>query len=73
MEKLTRILFAVGAIILTPFVLIAHPGHGHENPLSPGHYVANPEHFIPLALTIGAVLLAASAYRTYVSKSRQNK
>ena len=73
MEKLTRILFAVGAIILTPVVLIAHPGHGHENPLSPGHYVANPEHFIPLALTIGAVLFAVSAYRMYVSKSKQNK
>jgi hypothetical protein len=73
MEKLTRILFAAGAMLLSPVTLLAHPGHGHENPLSPGHYVTNPEHFIPLALTIGAVLFAVSAYRMYVSKSKQNK
>lgn len=73
MEKLTRILFAVGAMLFLPVALMAHPGHGHENPLSPGHYVVNPEHFIPLALTIGAVLFAVSAYRMYVSKSKQNK
>jgi hypothetical protein len=73
MEKLSRILFAVAAILVSPVALMAHPGHGHENPLSPGHFVANPEHFIPLALTVGAALLAVSAYHMYVSRSKQKK
>jgi hypothetical protein len=72
MEKLTRILLVVAAII-SPVALLAHPGHGHENPLSPGHYVANPEHFIPLALTVGAAVLAVSAYRMYLNRQKQNK
>jgi hypothetical protein len=73
MEKLTRILLVVAAIIISPVALLAHPGHGHENPLSPGHYVANPEHFIPLALTVGAAVLAVSAYRMYLNRQKQNK
>jgi len=73
MEKISRIVFSVVCILLTPFALLAHPGHGHESPLSPGHYVANPEHFLPLALTIGAVLIAVLAYRSYLSHSKQNK
>lgn len=36
---------------------IAHPGHGSQNPLSPGHYVSNPEHSIPLTLAIGAAVV----------------
>jgi hypothetical protein len=73
MEKISRIMFSIFCILLTPFALLAHPGHGHESPLSPGHYVANPEHFLPLALTIGAVLIAVLAYRSYMSHSKQNK
>ncbi len=73
MEKLARVAISIICILLTPFALLAHPGHGHENPLSPGHYVANPEHFLPLALTIGVVLIAALAYRSYMIRSRQNK
>jgi hypothetical protein len=73
MEKLTRILLIVVAIIISPVALLAHPGHGHENPLSPGHYVANPEHFIPLALTVGAAALTVSAYRMYLNRQKQNK
>lgn len=73
MEKIFRIVFSVFCILVTPFALLAHPGHGHESPLSPGHYVANPEHFLPLALTIGAVLIAVLAYRSYLSHSKQNK
>jgi len=73
MEKITRIMFSIFFILLTPLALLAHPGHGHENPLSPGHYVANPEHFLPLALTIGAVLIAVLVYRSYVTHSKQNK
>lgn len=73
MEKITKVAIAVICILLTPFGLFAHPGHGHESPLSPGHYVANPEHFLPLALSIGAVLIAALAYQFYLSHSKQKK
>lgn len=73
MEKIARIATGVICILLTPVLLLAHPGHGHENPLSPGHYIANPEHFLPLALTIGAVLMAVFAYRSYLRQSKQNK
>jgi hypothetical protein len=50
-----------------PQVLLAHPGHGHENPLSPGHYVANPQHLIPLALSVAAVI-AFVGVRWYFKK-----
>lgn len=73
MKKIARVAIGIVFILLTPFALLAHPGHGHESPLSPGHYVANPEHFLPLALTIGAVLIAALVYRSYLIRSRQNK
>jgi hypothetical protein len=43
-------------VLVKPLVIFAHEGHGHENPLSPGHYIANPEHFIPLALTVVAAV-----------------
>lgn len=38
---------------------LAHPGHGTQNPLSPGHYVSNPEHSIPLTLAIGTAVVVA--------------
>jgi hypothetical protein len=74
MEKIIKVILGViSSVLLTPIAMFAHPGHGHENPLSPGHYVANPEHFIPLAFTIGAVLIAALSYRAYLIRSKQNK
>jgi len=73
MEKRASVFISIICILLTPFALFAHAGHGHESPLSPGHYVANPEHFLPLALTIGVVLIAVLAYRSYLIRSRQNK
>ena len=48
-------------------VAFGHAGHGHESPLSPGHYVANPEHLIPLALTAVAAI-AFVAVRYYFKK-----
>lgn len=73
MEKITRVAISIICTLLpvAPITLIAHPGHGQENPLSPGHYVANPEHFLPLAITIGAALIAVVAYRYHVSKSNK--
>jgi hypothetical protein len=45
-------LFTILAVLALPVMAVAHPGHGHENPLSPGHYLGNPEHALPVALTI---------------------
>jgi hypothetical protein len=39
--------------------VMAHPGHGHESPLSPGHYVVNPEHAIQLLLIMAASIAFA--------------
>lgn len=55
MKKAICLLLALAAM-----PAIAHPGHGSENPLSPGHYVANPEHALPLTLTIAAVVVVAA-------------
>lgn len=49
MKKILSLLLVVSTV-----PLYAHPGHGTHNPLSPGHYIANPEHSIPLTLAIGA-------------------
>jgi hypothetical protein len=46
----------LGAAVFGPLAVLAHEGHGHENPLSPGHYLANPEHAIPLALALAVVV-----------------
>jgi len=73
MEKIARVTIGIISILVSPLALVAHPGHGHENPLSPGHYIANPEHFLPLALTVGVTLIAAIAYRAYLIRSKQNK
>lgn len=39
--------------------LWAHPGHGHGNPLNPGHFVTTPEHAMQLTLAIatGVILI----------------
>jgi hypothetical protein len=51
MKNLIKALCAI-ALIALPMVSLAHPGHGHDNPLSPGHYLGTPEHAIPITLTI---------------------
>lgn len=50
------VLLALG--VAAPLLTFAHEGHGNENPLSPGHYIANPEHAIPLVLSfvVGIIL-----------------
>ena len=49
----------LGAAVFSPLAVLAHEGHGHENPLSPGHYLSNPEHAIPLALALAVVVFFA--------------
>ena len=50
--KIPAKILSVFALVALPMMSVAHPGHGHENPLSPGHFLGNPEHSIPIALTI---------------------
>jgi len=54
MRKLLVVVLAAA-----PAFTFAHPGHGHGNPLSPDHYLGNPEHSIPIALTLAAVAFVA--------------
>ncbi|HNV28721.1 MAG TPA: hypothetical protein PKJ83_06285 [Cyclobacteriaceae bacterium] len=73
MKAITKKLILIVSTVI-PVFASAHPGHGHESPLSPGHYLANPEHYIPLALTIGAALLAVSIRYLFIrSKERTKK
>jgi hypothetical protein len=55
MKRLINLIFLFASAV--PVAVFAHEGHGHENPLSPGHYIANPVHFIPLALAVAAVVV----------------
>lgn len=60
----------LSGVVFSPLAAIAHAGHGHENPLSPGHYLGNPEHAIPLALTLIVVLFFV-ARKLLLMKSRK--
>jgi hypothetical protein len=51
--KTFRVIIALLAVL--PLSVLAHEGHGHEHPLSPGHYLGNPEHAIPISLAFAAV------------------
>ncbi len=48
MKNLVKILW----LVALPLISVGHPGHGHDNPLSPGHYLGNPVHSIPIVLTL---------------------
>jgi len=50
---------ATPLILFAPILASAHPGHGTGNPLSPDHYVGNPEHSLPIALTVAAGIVVA--------------
>lgn len=69
MKSLRSILWA--ASTLFPLASLAHEGHGHENPWSPGHFLANPEHSIPLALSIA--LVTVLLVRRYFVMRKQRK
>ncbi|MEK6783824.1 MAG: hypothetical protein AABY93_19150 [Bacteroidota bacterium] len=56
MKTVSKIL-ASAMVALSPLSAIAHAGHGHDNPLSPGHYANNPEHSLPITLAIATVVV----------------
>jgi hypothetical protein len=62
MKNIVLLVLGVAAPLLT----LAHAGHGNENPLSPGHYIANPEHAVPLVLSfvIGIILFVRLVFRS---------
>jgi len=64
------------AATMSPLAVFAHAGHGHENPLSPGHYLGNPEHAIPLALTLTLIvalfLIGRKVLRTRAKKMERD-
>ncbi|MEQ1584848.1 MAG: hypothetical protein ABL895_03150 [Cyclobacteriaceae bacterium] len=70
MKAITKKLILIASTVIPVFAM-AHPGHGHESPLSPGHYLANPEHYIPLVFAIGAVLLVLSVRLFIRSRARK--
>jgi hypothetical protein len=55
MKSFRSILLA--AATMSPLAVFAHAGHGHENPLSPGHYLWNPEHALPLTLAVALIVV----------------
>ena len=65
MKSLRSLLLALASAL--PMVTRAHEGHGHEHPWSPGHFLANPEHSIPLALAV-ALITAFVVKRYFVAK-----
>lgn len=67
--KNLRSLFVLMATAAMPLAAMAHEGHGHEHPWSPGHFLANPEHSIPLALTV--VLITAFIVRRYFAAKKE--
>jgi hypothetical protein len=69
MKSIRSILLA--AVALLPVAAFAHEGHGHEHPWSPGHFLANPEHSIPLAFVIA--LVTAFVVRRYFMARRARK
>jgi hypothetical protein len=62
---------AVAMLTALPVFSFAHEGHGSENPLSPGHFLSNPEHAVPLAMSVVAAIGAYVVYR--ILKARQQK
>lgn len=45
-------------LLLPATAVLAHPGHGTGNPLSPGHFISSPEHSIPITLALaGGIVL----------------
>ncbi len=61
------------SFLLGPVMAMAHPGHGSENPLSPVHYLANPEHAVPIAVTLTAVVVLGWMWKVKTDKVSNKK
>lgn len=72
MNMIKKAIFTLGAVV-APSILWAHAGHGHDNPLSPGHYVTNPEHSVQLVLIIAASVAIAWLINQSVKKITEEK
>lgn len=71
--KNLRSRFILIVALVMPLVSIAHEGHGHEHPWSPGHFLANPEHSIPLTLSIALVTVFAVKRYFFTKKERKKQ
>jgi hypothetical protein len=72
MKNLVKILWAV-ALVALPMISMAHPGHGHDNPLSPGHYLGNPVHALPIALTIAVAAILFFVWKIRKARNEVKK
>jgi hypothetical protein len=68
MKKVIHYLLAIVIMICAPQFSDAHPGHGHDNPLSPGHYVGNLEHLIPLLIVVALSVAVAWSLNRIVDR-----
>lgn len=57
------------AVMLSPFLLKAHEGHGHTDGFTVKHYIVEPEHIL-VGIT---VIFAAIATSVYLSKKTSSK
>jgi hypothetical protein len=72
MKKSKQLIITAALVVYSIATCQAHEGHGHESPLSPGHYIANPEHALPIALTLVTALAGGwLIYRTVARPKRK--
>jgi len=64
---------ALALVTMLPVFVMGHPGHGHDySPLSPGHYIGNPQHAIPLTLVIAVgVVLVQWGVAAFIKRLRR--
>lgn len=58
MDRIFYGFLLVVAILATPVLAIAHPGHGHDDGMSLKHYLVNYVHLLPVLLAAGIVVVA---------------
>jgi hypothetical protein len=69
MNAMKKLIAGLSALSLIPSAVNAHPGHGHEDPWSPLHYLANAQHSFFLWIAVGILALVAGwkLWRKYVT------
>lgn len=72
MKTIAKTIVTVSAVF-APAIAWAHAGHGHDNPLSPGHYVTNPEHSVQLLLIVVASIAFAWLINRSIRKLTEEK